>query len=257
MPGDGPSRAEWRRLRRRGIEERQRRTAERDAFLGSSLETGERVVARISNHPLVTDRRIIDAKRQGQRPRPDEWVLDAVMFSEVTGRRHGRLHDGRPLIELEHPPHMTIDRVPPRRFLWFTWGNTEGPVTHTTTTYGFGRVSNPVFVAITGELDRRKVPQGPTFVIRPAGARTERLRNGQGLLREYREGRLRFGMWRVTDVLYRGQLAWPIRVVSWLLVAAPAWFVSPWLVVPAIIGSELAWIVVMQVMWLRLRARQR
>ena len=37
----------------------------------------------------------------------------------------------------------------------------------------------------------------------------------------------------------------------------PAWFVSPWLIVPAIIGSELAWIVIRQVMWLRLRSRRR
>jgi hypothetical protein len=64
-------------------------------------------------------------------------------------------------------------------------------------------------------------------------------------------------MWRTADVVYRGRLAWPIRVVSWLLVGVPAWLVSPWLVVPAMIGSELAWIVVMQVMWLRRRARRR
>jgi hypothetical protein len=80
-----------------------------------------------------------------------------VLFSAITGWRHGKLHDGRPLIELEHPPHATIDRVPARRFLLFTWGNAEGPVARTKTTYGFGRVTNPVFVAITAELDRRKV----------------------------------------------------------------------------------------------------
>ena len=131
----------------------------------------------------------------------------------------------------------------------------------TKTTYGFGRVTNPVFVAITTELDRRKVRQGPAFVIRPAGTRAERLREGQGPLREHRRGWIgawiRFRLWPVTDVVYRGHLAWPIRVVSWLLVGVPAWFVSPWLVVPAIICSELAWIVVMQVMWLRLRSRRR
>jgi hypothetical protein len=219
------------------------------------------VVLQLRNHPLVTDRRIIDAKRLHQPPGRDGWVLDAVQFSEVTGWRRGALHDGRPLIELEHPPHTTIDRVPAHRFLWFTWGNAEGPVTRTKTTHGFGRVTNPVFVEIMTELDRREVRQGPNFVIRPAGIRAERLREEQGLLREYRRGsigdRIRFRMWPVTDVLYRGQLAWPIRIVSWLLVGVPAWFVSPWLVVPAIIGSELAWIVVMQVMWLRLRSRRR
>ena len=219
------------------------------------------MVLQIRNHPLVTDRRIIDAKPLHRPPGRDGWVLDAVLFSEAAGWRLGALHDGRPLIELEHPPHTTIGRVPAHRFLWFTWGNAEGPVTRTKTTYGFGRVTNPVFVAITTELDRRKVRQGSAFVIRPAGTRAERLREGQSPLREHRRAWIgdwiRFRTWHVADVVYRGRLAWPIRVVSWLLVGVPAWFVSPWLVVPAIICTELAWIVFMQVMWLRSQARRR
>jgi hypothetical protein len=248
-------------MRQRVIEKQRRRIDERDAFVGSSIEPGERVILQLRNHPLVTDRRIIDAKRLRLPPHRDEWMLDAVKFSEVTGWRQGALHDGRPLIELEHSPLTTIDRVPARRFLWFTWGNAEGPVTRTKTAYGFGRVSNPVFVAITTELDRREVRQGPPVVIRPAGTRAERLRAGQGPLREYRRGWIggwiRIRLWSVADVVYRGRLAWPIRIVSWLLVGIPAWFVLPWLVVPAIICAELAWIVVMQVMWLRLQARRR
>jgi hypothetical protein len=125
-----------------------------------------------------------------------------------------------------------------------------GPVVETTTTMAFGRRTNPVFRAIGAELDRRRIPQGPAFEIRPAGTRAERSRGGRGSLGEFRRARIlarmRFRMWRVTDVVYGGQPAWPIRLASWLLVAVPAWFVSPWLVVPAILAAELAWIAVLR-----------
>ena len=79
------------------------------------------------------------------------------------------------------------------------------------TTYGFGRATNPVLVAITTELDRRKVRQGPAFVNRPARTRAERLREGQGPMREHRRswigGWIRFHLWSVADVVYRGRLA--------------------------------------------------
>ena len=64
MSEGGLSRAEWGRIRQRGIEARRRRLAERDGFLDSSLESGERVVARSRDHPVVTDRRILDARQQ-------------------------------------------------------------------------------------------------------------------------------------------------------------------------------------------------
>lgn len=62
---------------------------------------------------------------------------------------------------------------------------------------------------------------------------------------------IRFRLWRLADVLYRGKLAWPVRVLSWLILGIPAWFVSPWLVVPAVIMAELAWIAALQWMWHR------
>jgi hypothetical protein len=68
---------------------------------------------------------------------------------------------------------------------------------------------------------------------------------------------IRFRLWRVTDLLYRGQLAWPVRVASWLIFAVPAWLVSPWLAVPAVIVAELAWIVALQWMWHRNTSRAK
>jgi hypothetical protein len=51
--------------------------------------------------------------------------------------------------------------------------------------------------------------------------------------------------------LYRGRLSWQVRIPSWLLLAVPAWFIHPWLVVPAILLAELAWIAAMQWSWRR------
>jgi hypothetical protein len=261
MTGEPPNefgftRADRRRLRQRAIQERARRLAERDAFLESALEADERVLARRRNHPFVTDRRILDARQLRLPPQRGEWILDPLPFDEVTRWSPGERHDARPILKLEHHPRTTIDRVPASRFLWFTWGNAEGPVTRTTTSFGFGRRTNPVLIAVRTELERRRTPQGPPFVIRPSGT-PRRADEGSAML--YRAGGaawIRFRLSRATDVLYRGRVAWPVRVVSWLLLAVPAWFVSPWLVLPAIIAAELAWIVALQWMWHRNRARR-
>lgn len=252
----GFTRADRRRLRQGAIEQRARRLAERDAFLESVLEPDERVVARRPDHPFVTDRRILDARRLVLPPRRGEWVLDAVPFGEVTGWAPGERHDHRPIIKLEHHRRTRIDRVPANRFLWFRWGNAEGPITYTTTSFSFGRSTNPVLLAMRTELERRRIPQGPAFVIRPAGTREERTKGSRGVL--YRSGGaagIRFRLWRATDVLYRGELAWRVRAVSWLILGIPAWFVSPWLVLPAIVAAELAWIVALQWMWRRAGSR--
>ena len=54
-----------------------------------------------------------------------------------------------------------------------------GPVVETRTTLAFGRRTNPVFRAIRAELDRRTVPEGPSFVIRPAGTRAQRTKESR------------------------------------------------------------------------------
>jgi hypothetical protein len=250
------SRADVRRLRERRFEERARWLAERDAFLESSLEPDEQVVARRRNHPCVTDRRILDAKQLSLPPRRGEWVLDAVPFDEVTGWSLGKRHDARPILEVEHRARATIERVPARRFLWFTWGDAERPVTKTRGTFGFGRRTDPVLRAMRTELEDRKIPQGPSFVIRPAGTRAQRMKGSSVIYKAGGKTRIRFGLLRVTHSLYRGELAWPVRVVSWMVLAVPAWFVSPWLVVPAVIVAELCWIALGQWRWHRNRARR-
>ena len=161
------------------------------------------------------------------------------------------------MLELEHRAAQPIDRVPARRFLWFTWGDAEGPVTRSATSYGFGRRTNPILLSIRAELERRNIPQGPPFTIRPAGTRTERMKGSQGVL--YRSGGtawIRLRLWRATDVIYRGIPAWPLRITSWILFAVPAWFVSPWLVLPAVLAAELAWIAGLRWLWHRHRARR-
>ena len=173
------SRAETRRLRHEGIERRKRWLADRDAFLEAELEPGEVVVARSGDHPLVTDRRILIARQLSYPPRRGEWVCSPLAFAEIARWTSGRQHDHRPLLRLEHPPRVRIERVPKHRFLWFEWGNAEGPVTHTTTTFEFSRDTDPVLVVIREELERASVPRGEPFVIRPAGTREERMRGSR------------------------------------------------------------------------------
>lgn len=255
MPEEGPSRAELRRLRQRHIEAQQRSLDERDAVLGSSLEPGERVLARRRAHPLVTDRRILDARQIP--PRSGEWVVDPVPFDEITRWTSGERHDHRPILKLEHRPLTRTDRVPARRFLWLTWGDAVGPVIRTTTSFGFGRRTNPILVAMSAELERRKIPEGLPFVIRPAGTREDRMKDSRGVLyKRSRTAWIKFRLWTVSHLLYRGELAWPVRVISWLIVGMPAWFVSPWLALPAVIAAELAWIAALQLLWRRNRARR-
>jgi len=43
--------------------------------------------------------------------------------------------------------------------------------------------------------------------------------------------------------------------MSWLLLAVPAWFLSPWLALPAVVLAEVAWVAGLQ--WSRHRDRRR
>jgi len=251
------SRAEKRRLRHEAIERRERWLANRDAFLETQLEPGEVVLARSGDHPLVTDRRILTARQLYHPPGRGQWVCDPLAFAEVGRWTPGRQPDHRPLLRLEHPPRARIERVPEHRFLWFEWGSAEGPVTHTTTTFQFGRDTDPVLVAIREGLEQANVPRGEPFVIRPAGTREERTRGSRApFMRASPWRSARLGLPKAVDLLYRGRLSWRVRIPSWLLLAVPAWFIEPWLVVPAIVLAEVAWIIGLQRSWRRSRDRR-
>ena len=178
-PGVGQSRAERRRGRARAIARRRQWLSDREAFLESSLEPGERVIARSGSDSLVTDRRILTARQLRDPSGSRNWFLDPLAFDQVVGWSKGEQHDGRPILRLTHHPVTRITWVPARRFLWWTWGNALGPVVETTTTLAFGRRTNPVVRAIGVELEGRNVPEGPSFVIRPAGTRAERTKGSR------------------------------------------------------------------------------
>jgi hypothetical protein len=153
--------------------------AGRAAHLAAQLEPGETVIAQqgleLRTHQVstITDRRILFAW-QPITPSDAEWRHDAVAFDEVTRWSIGRRHDGRPMLLLEHPPHLRPVIVPAHRFLWFKWGNAEIEKPHTDTTFLFGKSRNPVFAWIRGELWGREIPEGEPFVDAPAGTRAER-----------------------------------------------------------------------------------
>lgn len=228
---------------------------ERDAFLESQLEPGEVVLARSDRHPLVTDRRILWARRLRPPPRAAEWDYGSLYFSQITRWTSGSQHDGRPLIELAHAPVPRLEHAPAHRFLWFEWGDIEVPALQTTTRLAFARTSSPVFVALSEALKRASIPQGDPFVVRPEGTREERARTVP-LTRVTFMLVVRHRLSRGRNSLYRGQLKWSIRLASWLILAIPAWFIEPWLVLPAIVLAEAVWIVFLQARWRRKQQRQ-
>jgi hypothetical protein len=59
----------------------------------------------------------------------------------------------------------------------------------------------------------------------------------------------------VDERLHHGQITWWIRIGSWALVTVPVSFVNPWLVLPAIVLVELAWIVGLRWSWRRQERR--
>jgi hypothetical protein len=161
------SQREMRSLRAEAAQHRDLFRKGREAFIDSQLGPGERVVARNGTRPVVTDRRILDARLLDFASRGTQWVLDVVAFEEVTSWADGRAHDGRPMLRLEHRPMARMEHLPEHRFLWLEWGNTYGPVPRTTTTFEFGRESNPVLLALRDRLASSGIPQGLPFEIRP------------------------------------------------------------------------------------------
>jgi hypothetical protein len=246
-----------RRLHAESIERRKRQREEADAFLGSQLEPGEEVLARSGEQPIVTDRRILSARQLYQPPRNGEWVCDSLAFSQIRSWATGHQHDDRPLIRLEHDPIQRIEHVVAHNVLWFHWGDAEGPVSYTTLMLAFARPTNPVLVALSAALEKAGVPRRPSFIIRPESTREERTRTTPLVFNRASSARsFRFRLHRLSTRLYRGQVAWRVRLPSWLILAIPAWFIEPWLVVPAILLAEVAWIVFMQSRWRREQNRQ-
>jgi hypothetical protein len=77
----------------------------------------------------------------------------------------GRRHDERPLLRLEHPPHLRPERVAAHHFLWFAWGDTEAEVPHDDVTLAFGSARDEAFQAVIAGLVKTDVPRGEDFVI--------------------------------------------------------------------------------------------
>jgi hypothetical protein len=256
---NGWSRTKLRRRNRAARERGERLRNERVRFLETQLEPGERIVGQSRRHPLITDRRILWARRLSTVPRDGEWVCDALAFDEITGYALGRRHDQRPLIRLEHRSIERTEHIPAHRFLWLQWGDADGPVPHETTLLGFGKEADPVFVALRETLERAPVVRLEPFVIRP-GTRHERIAPTSMVFeRPTRWRSARSRLREATEILYRGHVSWRVRIPSWLILAVPAWFIEPWLVLPAIVVAEIGWIVGLQWSWHRdqRRARQR
>src|SRR2546428_11755425 len=107
-----------RRMRREGIEHRRRVNAERDAYLNAQLDPEEIVLAR-GRPGIVTEHRIVFAWRLGWPSLEGQWTHDALTFDEITRWSIGRRHDHRPVLRLEHPPHVRVEWVPAHHVLWF------------------------------------------------------------------------------------------------------------------------------------------
>jgi hypothetical protein len=151
-----------------------RRRADREAFLRARLLPDETVVAQ-RHGVVVTDRRVLFAW-EGY---PSSWRSDGVGFQEVTRWSLGRRHDERPLLRIEHPPHLRPEQVAAHHFLWFAWGDTEAEVPHDDVTLAFGSPRDEAFQAVIARLEKSDVPRGEDFVISPPGAREERTRGSR------------------------------------------------------------------------------
>jgi len=244
------------------------RNEQRDAYLRGQIEPGETILAvgpirPVSDHPdatqaLITDRRILFGWRLHWPPHAGEWTHDALAFEEITRWSKGRRHDHRPMLRVEHPTHRRLEWAPAHRFLWFRWGNATAEISHQETTFSFASRRDPVFRATSERLELVDPPQGEPFVEVLPGTREERLGGSRRML-IYRSHagplglvhRLRRRLARLDEDLHHGQITWWIRIGSWALLAVPAWLVSPWLALPAVLLVEVTWVVALQRSWHR------
>lgn len=232
--------------------------AAQQAFLRSQLEPGESISPSSGWNPLITDRRLLWARQLRVPAGTGDWVSETLDFSQITAWSRGNQHDGRPIIRLEHEPVPRISHLPAHRFLWFRWGDVERAVPRTSTTLYYRRGSDPDFIPLRAALEARSIHKGEAFHERPEGARHERTQTIALIaVRPWSRRRVRFVAHRWMLRLYRGRVAWPLRLLSWLVLAVPAWFISPWLVPGAIGLAELGWMALGQNRWHREQQRQR
>jgi hypothetical protein len=225
-------------------------TEARDVYLRGLVSPHEEVLA-AGPMALVTQERILFTWRVywagSTRLRHDQ-----LRFDEIVSWSEGSRHDGRPLLRLQHPEHRRLQWAPQHRVLSFRWGDTVAWVPRTDTTLSFRGPRDPVLRVLRARLETEHVPEGEPFVVTLEGSRQERLKGGQAGLRSHPIGALnglRFRLRQLNKRLHHGQIHWWIRLGSWALLAVPAWFVNPWLVMPAILAVEAAWIVGLQWSW--------
>ena len=156
------------------------RRAQREAFLRAQLEPGERVVAH-HGAVMVTDRRVLFAWNLHRAPGAPSWFFDGIAFEEVARWSLGHRHDERPLLHLEHPTHVRIERVPAHTLLWFQWGNAEAEVPHDNVTLAFGGKRDEAFRATVNRLQHMNTPRGEDFLVAIPGTREERTRGSRAL----------------------------------------------------------------------------
>jgi hypothetical protein len=230
---------------------------QRDAYLRGQIEPGETILA-VEPQAIVTDRRILFGWRLRWPPHAGEWTHNALAFEEIIRWRKGRRHDQRPMLRVEHPAHRRLEWAPAHRFLWFRWGNATAEIWHQETTFSFASRRDPVFRAMSERLELVGPPFGEPFVEVLPGTREERLGGSRGVFR-LQTGplgevqRLRGRLVSLDEELHRGQITWWIRIGSWALLAVPAWLVSPWLALPAVLLVEVTWVVALQWSWHRER----
>jgi hypothetical protein len=203
---------------------------------------------------LVTDRRILLAWRLNWPPHIGEWTHDAISFEEIMSWAQGRQHDQRPILRIAHPTHLRLTWAPARRLLRFRWGNRTTQTSQSETELRFSSNRDPVFAAIRAHLRQTSAVEEDPFREQLPGTREDRIGSSEHVLQLHGPRSLRQLGWRLRRVdrrLHHGQIHWWIRLVSWALLAVPAWFVSPWLVVPAIFLVEVAWVVGLHWSWRR------
>jgi hypothetical protein len=234
---------------------------QRDPYLRAQIQSGETVLA-VGPQAVITDRRLLFGWRLIWPPHTGEWTHDALAFDEITRWHEGRRHDDRPLLWLEHPSHRRLEWIPAHRLLWFRWGNATGEISHGETTFSFANRRDPVFRAMKERLELAGAPRGDPFAETLPGTRAERLGGGDQILSYAADGRFRVltGLRRrlrnLDEHIHHARIKWWIRVASWSMLAVPAWFISPWLAVPAVVLVEVAWVVGLQWSWHRDRHRR-
>jgi hypothetical protein len=128
----------------------------------------------VGSHILVTDGRIIFRDLNLYETRhTNRRTTDAMRFDEIKGWALGRRHDERPLLHLEHAPHVRV-KWAPHRFLWHRWGKKTRSESCRASTLPFNRRRDPALREIVARLEPDAVPRGDDLVITLTGTRKER-----------------------------------------------------------------------------------